>query len=101
MDVNPQPSPRMKNRRPARAHIVGPTILAAVFLATLFTAWTPSSLSLGNLADQFALLMTPRPLGGEPAASTPQPPLRIGIVAGHLGFDSGAVCYDENINPTL
>ena len=79
----------------------GPTILVAVFLATLFTAWTPSSLSVGNLSDQLALLMTPRPVGGEPVVSTPLPPLRIGIVAGHLGNDSGSVCVDANDEVTL
>jgi N-acetylmuramoyl-L-alanine amidase len=81
--------------------VLGPTILVAVFLATLFTAWTPSSLSFGNLSDQLALLLTPRAVGGEPVLSTPLPPVRIGIVAGHLGFDSGAVCYDENNQPEL
>ena len=101
MNADSKPSTPSRTRRPTRAHVLGPTILVAVFLATLFTAWTPSSLSFGNLSDQLALLRTPRPAGGEPTLSTPQPPLRIGIVAGHLGFDSGAVCYDENNNPTL
>lgn len=101
MNADSKPSPRTRTRRPTRAHILGPTILVAVFLATLFTAWTPSSLSVGNLSKQWAQLMTPRPVSGEPAASTPQPPPRIGIVAGHLGNDSGAVCYDENNEPTL
>jgi N-acetylmuramoyl-L-alanine amidase len=101
MNIDSKSALHTHRRRPARAHLLGPTILVAAFLATLFTMWTPSSLSVGNLSDQWALLMTPRPLGGEPAASTPQPPLRIGIVAGHLGFDSGAVCYDENNEPTL
>jgi N-acetylmuramoyl-L-alanine amidase len=78
-----------------------PTILVAVLLATLFTAWTPSSLSVGNLSKQWAQLMTPRPENGQPAVASPLPPLRIGIVAGHLGFDSGAVCYDGNDQPIL
>jgi N-acetylmuramoyl-L-alanine amidase len=101
MKTDSQSSPRARTRRPTRAHILGPTILVAVFLATLFTAWTPSSLSVGNLSDQLSLLMTPRPVDGEPVVSTPLPPLRIGIVAGHLGNDSGAVCVDENEQVTL
>lgn len=101
MNTDAKSTPRPRTRRPARAHLFGPTILVAIFLATLFTAWTPSGLSIGDLSDQWALLMTPRPMGGESAASTPLPPLRIGIVAGHLGFDSGAGCYDENDLPTL
>ncbi len=101
MNAHPPSPARSKPRRPPRARLLGPTILMAVFLATLFTAWTPSSLSVGFLSDQLALLLTPRPPGGEVAISTPLPPLRIGIVAGHLGFDSGAVCYDENGKPVL
>lgn len=101
MTADSKPSPRHRTRRPSRAHVFGPTILVAVFLATLFTMWTPSSLSIGNLSDQLALLLTPRPVSGEGAVSTPRPPLRIGIVAGHLGNDSGAVCTDENGAVTL
>jgi N-acetylmuramoyl-L-alanine amidase len=93
--VHPRPRPK------ARAHILGPTILVAVLLATLFTAWTPTSLSVQNLSDKLALLMTPRPVAGDASISTPQPPLRIGIVAGHLGNDSGAVCRDVNKEVTL
>lgn len=95
------PAARRHTRRATSAHLFGPTILVAIFLATLFTAWTPSSFSMGDLAKQWAQLMTPRPLGAGPAASTPLPPLRIGIVAGHLGNDSGSVCVDENGAVTL
>lgn len=101
MNAQSSPATRSRTKRPARAHLLGPTILVAAFLATLFTAWTPSSLSVGFLSNQLALLLTPRPVGGEVAISTPLPPLRIGIVAGHLGFDSGAVCYDADGNPAL
>jgi N-acetylmuramoyl-L-alanine amidase len=101
MNADSKPSTHSQTRRPKRAHLLGPTILVAVFLATLFTAWTPSSLSFGNLSEQLALLMTPRPAGGEAAISTPLPPLRIGIVAGHLGNDSGSVCTDANGEVTL
>lgn len=101
MDATSKPPVRARKPRPARAHLLGPTLLVAVFLATLFTAWTPSSLSVGSLSDQLALLMTPRPVGGEAAISTPLPPLRIGIVAGHLGNDSGSVCTEANGEVTL
>lgn len=40
------------------------------------------------------LMLTPQP--GPNTVSTPQPQLRIGIVAGHTGNDSGAVCFDED-----
>jgi N-acetylmuramoyl-L-alanine amidase len=44
------------------------------------------------------LLLTPR---ASEVASTAQPHLRIGIVAGHSGNDSGAVCVDGNGSVTL
>ena len=64
-------------------------------LATLFTAWTPSSLFASNFQEQLNLILTPQ-AGPNTVISTPQPQLRIGIVAGHNGNDSGAVCLDEN-----
>lgn len=72
----------------------------AVLIATLFTAWTPNSLFTSNLSDQLRTLLTPQSavLSGP---STPLPQIRIGIVAGHMGNDSGAVCYDEDGNPSL
>jgi N-acetylmuramoyl-L-alanine amidase len=72
-----------------------PTLGVAILLATLFTAWTPSSLFATNLQQQLQILLTPQ---AEPVTllTTPQPQLRIGIVAGHTGNDSGAVCTDEN-----
>jgi N-acetylmuramoyl-L-alanine amidase len=66
----------------------------AILLATLFTAWTPNSLFASNFRDQLQLILTPQ--AGPITASTPQPQLRIGIVAGHNGNDSGAVCTDAN-----
>src|SRR3990172_7674438 len=101
MDAHPKPPVRPRKSRLSRARLLGPTLLVAAFLATLFTAWTPSSLSVGNLSDQLALLMTPRPVGGEAVISTPLPPLRIGIVAGHLGNDSGSVCAEADGTVTL
>ena len=70
------------------------TLGVAVLLATLFTAWTPNSLFAGNLQEQLRLMLTPQ--AGANAMTTSQPQLRIGIVAGHTGNDSGAVCLDGN-----
>ncbi len=101
MDTASQPTPRPRKRRSPRANIFGTTILVAVFFATLFTAWTPTSLSFGNLSEKLAQMMTPRPAVGEAGITTPRPATRIGIVAGHLGNDSGSVCVDENQEVTL
>jgi N-acetylmuramoyl-L-alanine amidase len=70
------------------------TLGVAILLATLFTAWTPNSLFASNLQDQLNLILTPQ--AAPNAIVTPLPQLRIGIVAGHNGNDSGAVCTDEN-----
>jgi N-acetylmuramoyl-L-alanine amidase len=70
------------------------TVGIAIFIATLFTAWTPNSLFTSNLQDQLRTLLTPQT--GFETGLTPQPQLRIGIVAGHMGNDSGAVCTNES-----
>lgn len=81
-------------RRPQQVNAFFSTLWVAVLIATLFTAWTPSSLFSSNLEEQLRLMLTPQP--GSNAAVTAQPQLRIGIVAGHNGNDSGTVCTDEN-----
>ena len=76
------------------------TLGIAVLIATLFTAWTPNSLFASNLSDQLRTLLTPQS-AIQNGPLTPLPQVRIGIVAGHMGNDSGAVCYDENGEPDL
>ena len=83
-----------------REHLIGPVALVAILLATLFTAVQPGSLTFGDLSQQFRAMLTPRPAGADAVAAT-FVPLRIGIVAGHYGSDSGAVCEDENGLVTL
>ena len=86
------PSPR----RPVRFsiwHAFQTLIGMAIVMATLFTMWTPANLFSNNLLDQMmrsaqSAQLTPFP------TLTPSPHLRIGIVAGHMGHDSGAVCPD-------
>src|SRR3989304_338041 len=85
---------------------VGIVLAASALFATAFTAWTPASLSPGELVEQLLEAASagqvrdePPVRGGEivPAESG----LRIGIVAGHSGanpdsgyVDPGAVCED-------
>jgi N-acetylmuramoyl-L-alanine amidase len=99
--VSPIPRPAIKTHpkpRPANAFLT--TLWISVLLATLFTAWTPNSLFASNLQEQLRLILTPQP-GVNDVITTAQPQLRIGIVAGHNGNDSGAVCTDENGEVTL
>jgi N-acetylmuramoyl-L-alanine amidase len=75
------------------------TLGIAIFLATLFTALPSRGLVSGDFYDRLSLVLTPRP--GENVPLVSQPQIRIGIVAGHSGNDSGAVCVDGNGNVTL
>ncbi len=74
-------------------------IIVAMLLATLFTAWTDPGLLPDSLAQQLQnAIQAPKPViteaGGSQATATLPPHLRIGIVSGHWGNDSGAVCDD-------
>lgn len=94
MEMNTeQPRPRRHHRQRTPNAFLS-TLGVAILLATLFTAWTPNSLFAGSLQDQLRFMLTPQ--AAPNAASSPQPQLRIGLVAGHTGNDSGAVCEDEN-----
>ena len=93
--TSPRPA---RHARPLRA--VQATLGIAILMATLFTALPSRGLvSSGGFYEQLSIILTPRPGEGAPLAAQPQ--LRIGIVAGHSGNDSGAVCYDGLGNLTL
>jgi N-acetylmuramoyl-L-alanine amidase len=91
------PSRPGRRSRPLRA--VQATIGIAILMATLFTALPSRGLVAGNFYEQLSMVLTPRPGANMPVVSQPQE--RIGIVAGHSGNDSGAVCVDGNGNVTL
>ncbi|MCC7117786.1 MAG: N-acetylmuramoyl-L-alanine amidase [Anaerolineales bacterium] len=97
--IQPPPAPRATRKRAQNFNAFFSALWIAIFVATLFTAWTPNSLFASNLQEQLRLMLTPQ-AGSNPAA-TPQPQLRIGIVAGHNGNDSGAVCTDANGKVTV
>ena len=89
-------SPAHPSSRPRSqpVRVIGSTIGLAIFLATLFNLWTPSKgIFTGSFSDKINLLLTAQPENNYVA--TPQPQLRIGIVAGHAGNDVGAICRDE------
>ena len=94
------PSRSSARNRPRPVRILGSTLGLAVLLATLFNLWTPSKgLFVGNFSDKLGLILTVQPENN--FVATPQPQLRIGIVAGHAGNDSGATCIDDNGKVTL
>lgn len=82
------------------------TLVLAAILATVFTAWTPASLSPGEIAAQLAAALEGKPeepglISAEPGPSIEDRELRIGIVIGHLGpnpstdgDDPGTICSD-------
>ena len=89
--------PKRRSRtRPLRA--LQTTLGAAILLATLFTALPSQGLISGNVYERLEVLLTPQQVD---TIFTPQPQIHIGIVAGHSGNDSGAVCTDGNGNVTL
>jgi N-acetylmuramoyl-L-alanine amidase len=99
----PSPQPPVApppSRKPKRARILQTTLSVAILLATLFTTWTPAGLFSSSLSEKLSLLLTAQP-EGVPTAVTQYPQLRIGIVAGHWGNDSGAVCRDTSGQVTL
>ncbi len=70
---------------------------AAFIVATLFTLWTPGSLVESSLEARMAQAL--ESASGEeeiieetPDATAQAQSNRIGIVAGHYGYDSGSVC---------
>lgn len=64
----------------------------AILVATIFTMWTPSNLFSNKMQNIYDIWQAQSNV----AYPTPTqlPPTRIGIVAGHYGNDSGAVCSD-------
>ncbi|HEX8991767.1 MAG TPA: N-acetylmuramoyl-L-alanine amidase [Anaerolineales bacterium] len=102
MPVRPRSAARSAPRRPRPQglHVVEKTLLVGVLLATIFVAWTPTNFSAASFTDRLSLLLTPQPVSN-PAVGAVQPALRIGIVSGHRGNDSGAVCTDSSGKVTL
>ena len=91
-------SPRPRRR--SRSFRAVQTVLGvAILLATLFTALPSRGLVVGDFYERLSIILTPNTSESGPIVSQPQ--LRVGIVAGHSGNDSGAVCVDGNGNVTL
>jgi N-acetylmuramoyl-L-alanine amidase len=79
--------------KPQTSHVLRNALIIAIFIATLFVSVTPNSLS-GSLSEQLGLLLVSQPNTIILPDGTPRPLIKIGIVSGHWGNDSGAVCED-------
>lgn len=101
MDTPPARPHSIVSRRPQTKPLraISTTMLVAVLLATIFVAWTPTSFSTASFSDKLALLLTPQAVSN--SSGPVQPAIRIGIVSGHRGNDSGAVCVDSTGAVTL
>ncbi len=93
---NGSPRPRRRSRS---FRAIQSVLGIAILLATLFTALPSRGLVAGDFYESISIILTPR--SEESVSLISQPQLRIGIVAGHSGNDSGAVCLDGNGNVTL
>ena len=98
MDTTPDHQTMGKRGRRA-LRVLQSTIGVAILLATLFTALPSRGLVSGDFYNRLSIILTPRPVDGAAPASQPQ--LRVGIVSGHAGSDSGAVCLNGNGEVTL
>ncbi len=92
--ASPSPSPALLTKTPVRGPFYHLQLVfgVAALLATLFTASTPTGLLPGKLGERLAILLPPTLQPDSRVTSTPLSGLRIGVVAGHSGNDSGAVC---------
>ena len=77
---------------------IGVVFVVGMVVATAFTLWTPASVLPRSAARDIARAMATR-VGRNaspvPPTATPEPRALVGIVAGHRGNDSGAVCPDS------
>ena len=80
--------------RSAAASMIWTVVTTAMVLATLLTLFTPANLFSNRTLESMWWALQARSSLAEYPTPTPRPVPRIGIVAGHAGNDSGAVCPD-------
>jgi N-acetylmuramoyl-L-alanine amidase len=107
----PKPRSRQKNDPASKPFTfwrgMQTTMAAAFVVATLFTLWTPGSLVESSLEARMAQALqsasSDLPAIAEATAESAISPLpsNIGIVAGHYGYDAGAVCSNGTTEAEL
>lgn len=98
-ESTPSALPKAEPKSPGTFGLLQTTFLVAIVLATLFTAWTPNEAPATTLPNnQLSQLLGVNPTPSDGLGVAPEEngaaSNRIGIVAGHWGNDSGAVCAD-------
>lgn len=95
MSENDLPNPTRKSKIKSSTTLssLSTILIVSLVLATLFTMWTPANLFSNQMLDNLFQAWQANPTLTMPTP-TPSPRPRIGIVAGHWGNDSGAVCPD-------
>ncbi len=94
------PEPEIETKRPKQPagmfRQLQLILIVAVVIATLFTAWSEPGLLPGGLSEKLAGALARQSATPQTAwpTTTPHGNPRIGIVAGHSGNDSGAVCAE-------
>lgn len=101
MNTNPPaPTPTTRQRRShSPLYYLQHVILISLLIASCFTAWISPDLFPKSLADKFAAVLQSNDSVATMGVPTPNAriPLRVGIVSGHWGNDSGAVCADSGV----
>ncbi len=94
----PTPNPVGRNQHDPIVEtfrILRHVIFIGLIMATIYTAWSPAGLFSGNFQDQFPYIAAQGENNPQIQNITRNPAQRtVGIVAGHFGNDSGAVCPD-------
>lgn len=86
---------RPQNSIWASFRIIPTVILVAIVIATMFTAWTGPGIISGGLGNQYEVVSMEDQIETTPGSSSIEAGShRVGIVAGHSGNDSGAICPD-------
>jgi N-acetylmuramoyl-L-alanine amidase len=90
-----EPKNRQKFSASSTLFIIPIVLLVAAIAATLFTAWTPGGNSESAVQEQQVVqIQAPTVTPTTGSAATPSSDPLVGIVSGHWGNDSGAVCAD-------
>lgn len=104
LNREPRPIETVKQRKSGQSFStwqgLSTVLTAGVIVATLLTVWMPGSLMPGSLEEKVlnptAPVQEDAPAEQAPIIAMPAnfPKNKIGIVVGHLGSDTGAVCAD-------